>query len=505
MSVARKTPRGSRWVAPIAQGGATGFLTRIDPAIARMAGRAGETRMFRGDVGEVLPLFSPRKPESVLLLGLGKAAKLDLDVLRRASGVLARRMLRDGGAVDLPLDTPSLRSLSDRHGWAAVVEAIVTGWLIGSYSFTPYKSDGSGKKRPGTLTILTGPLASPGRSRGGRAIDEVEVRRAVLRAEAMANAVNYARDLSNMPANDLYPQKLAEHARSVAAAGGLRLTVLGRRELARERMGALLGVSQGSDRPPCLIVLEYRPRAWKPRSKGTVVLVGKAVTFDSGGLSIKPANRMEEMKYDMSGGAAVLGAMQVISVLGAKRRVVGIIPATENVISGSAMRPGDIIRSAAGKTIEVINTDAEGRLILADALHYAKRYEPEYVLDFATLTGACLVALGSQVSGMVTNDKALGKAVFEAGERCGERVWELPLYDEFVEATRSQVADIKNSAGRNAGAITAAAFLSHFVTGLRWCHLDIAGTAWAEKDSGLFTVGATGVGVRLAVEVVLGA
>ncbi|HEU5311419.1 MAG TPA: M17 family metallopeptidase, partial [Candidatus Eisenbacteria bacterium] len=292
-----------------------------------------------------------------------------------------------------------------------------------------------------------------------------------------------------------------EHARTVARAGGLRSTILGKRELARERMGAILGVSQGSDRPPCLIVLEYRPGGWRP-SKGTVVLVGKAVTFDSGGLSIKPANRMEEMKYDMSGGAAVLGAMQAISILGAKRRVVGIIPATENVISGSAMRPGDIIRSAAGKTIEVINTDAEGRLILADALHYAKRYEPEYVLDFATLTGACRVALGNQVSGMVTNDRLLGKAVFEAGERCGERVWELPLYDEFVEATRSQVADIKNSTGRNAGAITAAAFLSHFVAGLRWCHLDIAGTAWAEKDSGLFTAGATGVGVRLAVEVV---
>ena len=478
-----------------------GFLARIDPAIARMAERASETRAFRADVGEVLPLFSPGKPESVLLLGLGKTAKLDLDVLRRVSGILARRMLREGGSVALPLDVPALRALSGRHGWAAVVEALVTGWLIGSYSFTPYKSDPSARKRPASLAVLTGPLATAARSRGGRAIEEADVQRAVLRAEVLARAVNYVRDLSNMPANDLYPEKLAEHARAVARAGGLRSTILGKRDLARERMGALLGVSQGSDRPPCLIVLEYRPRGWKP-SKGTAVLVGKAVTFDSGGLSIKPANRMEEMKYDMSGGAAVLGAMQAISILGAKRRVVGIIPATENVISGSAMRPGDIIRSAAGKTIEVINTDAEGRLILADALHYAKRYDPEYVLDFATLTGACVVALGSQVSGMVTNDKAFGKAVFDAGERCGERVWELPLYDEFVEATRSQVADIKNSTGRNAGAITAAAFLSHFVAGLRWCHLDIAGTAWAEKDSGLFTAGATGVGVRLAVEVV---
>jgi leucyl aminopeptidase len=473
-----------------------------------MAASAAAARTFRGDAGEVLPLFSPGKRDSVLLVGLGKAAKLDRDGLRRMSGVLARRMLKEGGEVQLPLDVPALRSVAARSGWTEVVEALAMGWMLGSYSFTTYKSDGAGKRRPASLTIVTGPLASARRGapkEEGPPIEEGQLRRAASRAEVIARAANFARDLSNMPGNDLYPEKLAEHARAVARAGRLSCTVLGKRQLAREGMGALLGVSQGSDRPPCLIVLEYRPRGWKPRARDTAVLVGKAVTFDSGGLSIKPAARMEEMKFDMSGGAAVLGAMQAISALGAKRRVVGIIPATENVISGSAMRPGDILRSAAGKTIEVINTDAEGRLILADALHYARRYEPECVLDFATLTGACSVALGNQISGMVTNDRELGRTVFEAGERCGERVWELPLYDEFVEATRSQVADIKNSAGRSAGAITAAAFLSHFVAGLRWCHLDIAGTAWAEKESGLFATGATGVGVRLAVEVVGGA
>jgi leucyl aminopeptidase len=232
--------------------------------------------------------------------------------------------------------------------------------------------------------------------------------------------------------------------------------------------------------------------------------VGKAITFDSGGLSIKPAKGMEEMKFDMAGGAAVLGAMKAIAVLKPPVRVIGIVPSTENVIGGSAMRPGDILRSASGKTIEVINTDAEGRLILADALHYALRFQPDYVIDFATLTGACLVALGTQVSGMVTNDKDLGRAVFDAGERSGERVWELPLYEEFIEATKSQVADLRNSAGRNGGAITAAAFLSHFVGKTRWCHLDIAGTAWVERDTGPFAAGATGVGVRLIVELVRG-
>jgi leucyl aminopeptidase len=285
----------------------------------------------------------------------------------------------------------------------------------------------------------------------------------------------------------------------MARARDLTVRILEQRELKRLGMGGILGVGQGSDRPPRLIVVRYRPRR---RPRKIVVLVGKSITFDSGGLSIKPAKGMEEMKYDMSGGAAVLGALQAFSRLKPPVEVIGILPASENVIGGSALRPGDILRSASGKTIEIINTDAEGRLVLADALHYAQRFKPDFLIDLATLTGACLVALGTQVSGMVTNDKELSRKVFEAGERAGERVWELPLYDEFIEATKSQIADLKNSAGRNAGAITAAAFLSHFVGKTKWCHLDIAGTAWSDRESGHLAPGATGMGVRLMVEFV---
>jgi leucyl aminopeptidase len=317
----------------------------------------------------------------------------------------------------------------------------------------------------------------------------------------MASGVGFARNLTNAPANLLSPLELAARARAMARAHGLRCRVLRRRELAREGMGALLAVAQGSARAPCLIVVEYRPR---PRGARTLALVGKSVTFDCGGLSIKPSKGMEEMKYDMAGGAAVLGALQALSVLRPRLHVVGILPASDNLISGSALRPGDILRSASGKTIEVINTDAEGRLLLADALHYARRFKPAAVVDVATLTGACVVALGTQVTGMLASDRALGEQILKAAASSGEKVWELPLHDEFVEAVKSKVADLKNDSGRNAGAITAGAFLSQFIEGVPWAHLDIAGTGWTQREEGYQSPGATGAGVRLLAELALG-
>jgi leucyl aminopeptidase len=462
----------------------------LEGATAALVDRALQDGAFRGEVGQTLVLFSPAPSSSppLVLLGLGPEGKLGLEQLRRAFGSLARRARREGIArVQVLLDGPHLARSFAKMGWKPAAHAVRLAWEIGSYSFDAYKSPAKEVRRAAVLELRL-PRGTPAASEGDRT------------AQRIAEAVNYTRDLTNTPANDLYPEKLAGEARRLARRLGLRFQMLDERQLRKERMGCLLGVAQGSDRAPCLFVIEYPgPRA--PRRKvPTLCLVGKAITFDSGGLSIKPAKGMEEMKFDMSGGAAVLGVLHAVAQLKPDVRVVGVVPSAENLIGGSAMRPGDIIRSASGKTIEVLNTDAEGRLILADALHYAQRYRPDYVLDFATLTGACLVALGTQVSGMVSNDTAFARKVFEAGERSGERVWQLPLYDEFLEATKSQVADLKNSAGRNGGAITAAAFLSQFVGKTPWCHLDVAGTAWTEKEIGGFIPGATGVGVRLVIE-----
>jgi leucyl aminopeptidase len=279
----------------------------------------------------------------------------------------------------------------------------------------------------------------------------------------------------------------------------MKVTVLGPAELATEGMRALLAVSAGSEEEPRLIIIEHR------RGKGgkPLVLVGKGLTFDSGGISIKPAAGMEEMKFDMCGGAAVLGAMQVIGELGVEADVVGVIPSSENLLSGRAMKPGDIIRSHLGKTIEIVNTDAEGRLILADALSYASRFEPAAIVDCATLTGSCVIALGSHASAGLTNDDALLREVQEAGERVGERVWPLPMYDEYREQIKSDYADIKNSGGRPAGAITAAWFLREFVGDTPWVHLDIAGTAYGDGKLPYQVKGATGVPTRLLAEWVL--
>ncbi len=469
----------------------------IDSDLLRMADRAVKEKVFKGGAGETLLLLPPAHGgvHSIVLLGLGPEKKCTLETLRRAVGSLSRRSRREGSSlVSLALGLPHLAEKLQALGWEAAVKAVTIAWVLGSYAFDTFKTEPARKKRPSGL-FLRLPEGGP---------DGAD--RAVRAGNAEGEAVNFVRELVNRPANDLQPEKLAEEARRVARSGGLAFRLLRKRDLERLKMGALLGVAQGSDNPPCLMVLEYRaakaPRGLKPPP--TLALVGKAITFDCGGLSIKPAKGMEEMKYDMAGGGVVLGALKACAELKPPVNVVGIVPAAENAIGGSAMHPGDILRSASGKTIEVVNTDAEGRLILADALHYARRFRPDCILDFATLTGACLVALGTQVSGMVANNRELGRKVFEAGERSGERVWELPLYEEFIEATKSQVADLKNAAGRSGGAITAAAFLSHFAGSTPWCHLDIAGTAWAERDGGCFTAGATGVGVRLVMELIDG-
>jgi leucyl aminopeptidase len=303
------------------------------------------------------------------------------------------------------------------------------------------------------------------------------------------------RDLGNRPGNDLSPESFATSIKEMAdEIKGLRVTILGVKELQKEKMGGILGVSQGSAQEPRLVVIEHRPK--KP--KKSVVLVGKGVTFDSGGISIKPSAGMGWMKYDMCGAATVVGVMRAVADLDLPIKVVGLVPAVENLPSGTAIKPGDVITTASGKTVEVDNTDAEGRLILADALHYSARFNPDVVIDLATLTGACVVALGHEAAGIMGNDDELVDSLRKIGEDVGERVWPLPLYKEYLSYIKSEWADIKNAGKRWGGAVTAGVFLQQFVPDkVAWAHLDIAGVAYHEHEHNGFQVGASGFGVVL--------
>ena len=310
----------------------------------------------------------------------------------------------------------------------------------------------------------------------------------------------YTRTLQMQPGNVATPSYLGDLAKKLGTAYGFTVTVLDKAQIKKEGMGALLAVAQGSVEEPRFIVLEYRGGGGHG---APVVLVGKGVTFDSGGISIKPAANMEDMKFDKSGATAVLGTFEVIGRLKPKINVVGLIPATENLPSGTAVKPGDVVKSHYGKTIEIINTDAEGRLILCDALSYARRFKPAAVIDAATLTGAVVIALGHHAIGMLGNDEALLAEVRDAGERAGERCWPLPMWDEYRDLLKSDVADVKNSGGRAAGTIAGAWFLREFVDGFPWVHLDIAGTAYLESEGASHAKGPTAIGVRLFTEFLL--
>lgn len=367
------------------------------------------------------------------------------------------------------------------------VRATVEGAELGLYRFTRYKSSG---REDGELKRLE--LLVDGRR-------EEEARRGLRIGSAVAAAAITARDLANEPSNTATPEYLAERAREIARRHGMGCTVLDQAAIEEEGLAGLAAVGRAAGNEPHFIVLEHRRGGEAP----PVVLVGKAVTFDSGGISIKPSSGMEDMKYDMSGGAAVLGAMEAVGRLELPLNVVALVPATENLPGGRAFKPGDVLRLHSGKTAEIVSTDAEGRLILADALSYARRYAPSAVVDCATLTGACVVALGHHASGLMGNDEDLIAELQAAGEAVGERAWPLPLFEEYTEQIKGDVADIKNSGGRPGGALTAGAFLKEFAD-YPWAHLDIAGTAHTKKNGGYRTKGATGVPARLLVEFLLG-
>ena len=420
-------------------------------------------------------------PRRVLLLGAGDPSKFDLEATRRFAG----EAVRAAESIGVSGVTAYLGSGVSTDA----VQAATEGAVMAAWRFTEMKSKspdaGDDSVDVSDFEIMVDP-------------EDLEVGKAGLEVGgAVGRGVNFARTLQSRPGNVATPSHLADEASRMAGEHGLDVTVMGPEELRAERMHALLAVAQGSDEEPRLIVLRHNGG---PEGAPPLVLVGKGLTFDAGGISIKPAQGMEDMIFDMSGGAAVIGAMQAIGELNVPLNVVGIVPSSENLINGRAMKPGDIIQSREGKTIEVVNTDAEGRLILADALSYAQGLNPAAIVDCATLTGSVVIALGHHAAAVFSTDETLVQELREAGDRSGERCWPLPLWDDYRRQIDSRVADVVNVGGRAAGSITAACFLKEFVGDCRWAHLDIAGTAYGEGKLSYQRKGAAGFPTRLLVE-----
>ncbi|HEY2953874.1 MAG TPA: leucyl aminopeptidase [Candidatus Eisenbacteria bacterium] len=441
---------------------------------------------FRGRFLESVTLYPPAiSAARLILVGLGRRADLTEHRVRQAAGAAARKA-RELAAGTLATTVPARAGLDPARAAQAVAEGVV----LGSYRFTAYRGEGQGRplKRVEILERDAGLARS--------------LAPAVARGAAWASATCLARDLASTPGQDLTPEMLAERAREIAGKAGARIEVLGVPELEALGMGALLAVGRGSVHPPRFLVLEREPPA--PRRRGaraeTVVLIGKGVTFDTGGISLKPRENMHKMKYDMSGAAAVLATFAALPTIEPAARIVGLIPAAENMPGGRALKPGDVLRALDGTRIEVTNTDAEGRLLLADALGYARRLKPGVVVDLATLTGAVSIALGHLAAGLFTDDDALAGELLEASAATGERLWRLPIWDEFADDLKSDTADLVNSSSREGGASLGAVFLKRFARGLTWAHLDIASTAWSPADRPLEPRGATGFGVRLLLE-----
>jgi leucyl aminopeptidase len=455
-------------------------LRALDRRLDGALGRALEARDFRGGRDETLRLSGMAKggPARLMLVGLGDTTDHP-GAARRAAAVAARQARRIG-----------VRSLAwwNARSDAAVIEAAAVGLTLGAWEYTDLKTPPPEADRKAPLEEAE--LLVP---------DEKEAREAIAFGAAIGEGTDLARRLAMMPGNLCTPEFLADTAGDIAKRFGLERTVLGRAEMEKEKMGSFLCVAQGTPQDPKLIVLEYKGAKGQP-----VALVGKGLCFDTGGISIKPAQGMESMKFDMCGAAGVLGAMLAIAAMKLPVHVVALIGSTTNMPSATAVKPGDVVTASNGKSIEIINTDAEGRLVLADVLAYAKRFDPAVVLDAATLTGACVIALGHTATAVLGNDDAVVEEVIAAGKRSGELAWSLPMWDDYKDLIKSDVADVKNSGGRAAGTITAALFLKEFAEGYPWAHLDIAGTAYAEADLTYIPKGPTGIPVGLFVEFVRG-
>jgi len=450
-------------------------------ALPASALAALEAAGFKGEVGDsaVLPGDGASAP-ALIVIGLGDRSKLDADAVRRVGAALARRARTRKAVATAVLD-----DVSDAVGIGEAAPAFAEGIVLGGYQYLKYKSE---PKRSSLASVVV--LGSGG----------ARLTSALRAGAANAEAVNAARDLVNEPAAGLSPAAFAAEAQRVARRSGLKCSVYSGAQLERLRLHGTITVGMGSERSPRFVRLEYAP----PGARSTLAMIGKGVVFDSGGLSLKTSAGMEQMKTDMSGAAAVLSAMSALGSTGVRTRVVGYIPLVENMPSGSAYRLGDVIRYRNGKTVEVMNTDAEGRLILADALALAADDGADAMIDLATLTGACMVALGLQVAGLMGNHQGWIDQVRDAAARSGEKVWPLPLPPEYRRLLDSEIADMKNVGGQYGGALTAGLFLQEFVSGVPWVHLDIAGPARAESDNGINVKGGSGFGVRTLLELAQG-
>lgn len=466
-------------------GAAAAVDRALDGAISRLI-QQGEARGKRNEVTLVHGL-GKLPAERVAVVGLGKPAELTAVRIRGAMAE-ACRYLRKRGTGSIAVTPPGARE--NDISPEATGQAIAEGALLGLYTFRKHKTkanDNGGEIKECVII---------GEEKDIRALEEGS-----RRGEIIAEATNLARDMVNEPSNLMTPGDMAKTAEEVAGRHGMEISVLEEKEMKEMGMGGLLGVARGSRQAPRFIVMRYRG---SDDSEKPVALIGKGITFDSGGISIKPSSKMEEMKGDMAGGASVIGAMSAIAQLKPKINVLGIIPATENLPDGNAFKPGDVLTALGGKTIEIISTDAEGRLVLADALGYAIKEEARYLVDIATLTGACVVALGKICTGAFSNDQEIAARLIAASEEAGEPTWQMPMYAEYEELNKSEVADIKNVGGRWGGAITAAKFLAEFAGETPWVHLDIAGTGLSEKESGHLVKGASGTPVMTLVNFVLG-
>ena len=464
-------------------GGATGAVdTALDGAISRLIGD-GEIKGKRGEV-TIIHTLGKIAPARVVVAGLGKSSDFDAEAVRSVSGETARRLQKIGVC---KFSTIAHGAGIGGMDAAQSAQAIVEGTVLGLYDFDRFKSSKNGEKSVESVEIVEFDASKLATLQLG-----------VDRGTLFADAVTICRNMVNEPGNRMTPSRMAERALKAADDSGLGIEVLDTPDLEALGMGAFLGVAQGSKEPPKLIVMKYEGDPGNPDNN--LAIVGKGITFDSGGISIKPSANMGDMKGDMAGGAAVISAMKVIGQVRPKINVTGIVAATENMPGGGAQRPGDIVKTMSGKTIEVDNTDAEGRLVLADAVYYAHTLGIRRIVDIATLTGAMSIALGHICSGLFGNDQDFIDQVKQSGDMAGERLWQLPTYDEYKEQYRSDVADIKNIGGRPAGSITGALIIGEFVGDAAWAHVDIAGTSFSSKTSGYVVKGGTGVMVRTLVK-----
>jgi leucyl aminopeptidase len=465
-----------------------GFLKELDGATGGLIKSVIESEELKGKEGETVYVHlagsnEGLKARRLLLVGVGAREDYRAAQVSQMAGTAAR-VLRGKNIKSLALVA---RAEGEAEKFAA---AAAEGAVMGIFEPDKYRTM---EKEERTIDRIV--VNSEG-------ADEEALKRGAERGRIIGECVNFTRDLSNEPGAYMTPTDMADRAREIASEFGLNVDVLDEARMEQEGMGALLSVSRGSEQPAKLIILKYTPREAAQEDENLLAFVGKGVTFDSGGISLKPGENMELMKYDMTGGATVLGAMRAIAQLKPSIQVLGVVPATENLPSGKATKPGDVVKAMSGKTIEVINTDAEGRLILSDAICYAKKLGAKRIIDMATLTGAVSIALGDVNTAILGTDQELINEVIEAGREVGEKFWQLPLDKEYTKQIKSDIADIKNVGGRKAGTITAAAFLKEFADGVSWAHLDIAGTAWGDDAKPFRAKGPTGIAVRTLINIV---